>query len=217
MNTSDFYEMIKKVEKSYNGFNILKSGSFLDKFIFSTSIALYIITSVFMFWGNIFSENFIIKLCSLLTFLIVFIFSFTFNRKLQRRENFFYQKGQSGEEEFLNQFIQNLSKNYIKESVYNKIIEYYNKKIKKNQSYSDKYTINYFICFLIPVIISFCEKEEIIPYLLVVGIIGLVLTPGIWMSLSFIINRKQIMYNNIIYYLELALLMKKTDTSTNDK
>ncbi len=128
MNTSDFYEMIKKVEKSYNGFNILKSGSFLDKFIFSTSIALYIVTSVFMFWGNIFSENFIMKLSSLLTFLIVFIFSFTFNRKLQRRENFFYQKGQSREEEFLNQFIQNLSKNYIKESVYNKIIEYYNKK-----------------------------------------------------------------------------------------
>lgn len=217
MNTSDFYEMIKKVEKSYKGFNVFKSGSLSDKLIFSVCVLLYIVASVILFWGNIFSENFIIKLSSLLIFLIVFIFSFTFNRKLQRRENFFYQKGQSREEEFLNQFIQNLSKNYIKESVYNKIIEYYNKKIKKNQSYSDKYTVNYFICFLIPVIISFCEKEEIIPYLLVVGIIGLVLTPGIWMSLSFIINRKQIMYNNIIYYLELALLMKKTDTSTNDK
>lgn len=217
MNTSDFYEMIKKVEESYKGFNILKSGSFLDKFIFSTSIALYIVTSVFMFWGNIFSENFIIKLCSLLTFLIVFIFSFTFNRKLQRRENFFCQKGQSREEEFLNRFIQNLSKNYIKESFYNKIIEYYNKKIKKDHSYNDKSTVNYFICFLIPVIISFCERNEIIQYLLSVGIIGLVITPGIWITFSIVINRKQIMYNNIIYYLELALLVKKTDTSINDK
>ena len=120
------------------------------------------------------------NLSSLILFIIVLMTFFIFINKLQRRENFFYKKGQTKEEELYNQFIQYLSKNGVNESLYPKIIAYYNNKIHNDESINNNFVVNYFICFLIPVIISFCEKNKVIQYLLIFGIIGLIIIPGIF-------------------------------------
>ena len=66
MFSSDFYQMLEKVEGSYEGFKVFKSGSRLDKFLFSLCILFFCGASVFMCWGNF---------CSIkeLKFIIIFV------------------------------------------------------------------------------------------------------------------------------------------------
>lgn len=155
MLTLKFYQTLKKAEESYKGFNILKSGYFLDKFIYIFIFLLYIGASCFMLWGNIKADSLIWNILSLITFFVIFIIFYCFSTYLQRRENFFYKKGQSKEEEFYNKFIQNLSRNGISISDYSKIIDYYNNLIEKNQISNDKFLFNYIVCFLIPALFHF--------------------------------------------------------------
>lgn len=210
MFTDDFYRIIEKVEKSYKGFNVFKDGSVFDKLLCVALWVGYILISVVLFYFNVFTESIIGKICSLVVFFLYFAFLYNYRLKIQRRENFFYKKGQKNEEEFLNQFIQNLSRNEINVEFFPLIISYFKNKIEKESHKQESNFEKYLSIILIPVVIAIFSKDEFLSsYLLAFSVIGIIIIPLCIQIFSLIINRKINMYENIAYYLNLYLLISE--------
>ena len=210
MFTDDFYRIIEKVEKSYKGFNVFKDGSVFDKLLCVALWVGYILISVVLFYFNVFTESIIWKICSLVVFFLCFVFLYNYRLKIQRRENFFYKKGQKNEEEFLNQFIHNLSRNKINVQSYPKIITYFRNKKEKESNKQESNIEKYLSIVLIPVIIAIFSKDEFLSsYLLAFSVIGIIIISLCIQIFSLIINRKINMYENIAYYLNLYLLISE--------
>ncbi len=210
MFTADFYSIIEKVEESYKGFNIFKNGSILDKAIYIVLWGGYFLISFVLFYFNVHNESIIGKICSLVIFLLYFLFFYNYRLKIQRRENFFYKKGQKYEEEFLNQFIQNLARNKIKVESFPQIITYFKNKKEKESNKQENNIEKYLSIVLLPVIISIFSKNELLSnYLIIFSFIGIFLFPLCVQFFSMKINRKINMYESIAYYLNLYLLISE--------
>lgn len=211
---SDFYDVIKKVEKSYCGFDIYKDGSTKDKFIFSCLILLYIGVSVFLFWGNVLSGKLYWEIVSLVIFLVCMIVFIKFQTYIRRRETIMYQKKQSLLDEFRIGFEERLSKNNIKPPLFPIITEYYENEINRNQIYKYKEIYNYFVVVLIPIFISFITSKNAF-YALLFGIIGLMIISPIYLCISIVVDRNINKYKMIVYYLRLIAIIDKYKFSQN--
>ena len=124
MDNSDFYEMIKKVENSLKGPNVLKYGSIKDKIHIIGSWIGFFVLWIWLFYEYVFSKNGKYELLSLFIFLVYAFVLIHYTGSFQRKHSNVYDKSQSAEMNALNLFIEDLEKKYISIKQYPIIIEY---------------------------------------------------------------------------------------------
>lgn len=206
----DFLAMIKNVEEAYKPFSIMKEGSIKDKITNFCVWILYSLSSIYLFYYNVINNESIHTNISWFCFAISFFFLFFFVFHIRNRESFIYSRKAPSEIKRLENFIVNLEKRNITSCFFETIISYYQNQLDKYSREKTNEIGLYITYFSFPVVINIlCSNKDLHILILLIVNLGVFLIPGIIFTISLIVNKKRIMYSNIIYYLRLYLANEK--------
>lgn len=195
-----------KIIEAYKGFNLLKEGSKRDILFFVGLILLYVITSVAVFISNVFEKNFIFWIVSLISWIGVSIVIYSFQQYILKRETKVYIKGATKASNFLNYFEQKLETHGINRDKYDLYIEYFTNKLNFKRMHKSNELALYITTIVCPILINVFSKDREVEAL-GISIVGIFIIPGLIFSINWFIHRKEYIYEGIIYYLKLGLLL----------
>lgn len=194
--------------EAYKGFNLLKEGSTRDILFFIGLIILYVITSAVMFIFNVFVKNIVFWILSLIIWIGVLIAIYSFQQYILKRETKVYIKGATKESNFLNYFEQKLETHGINRDKYDLYIEYFTNKLNFKRIHNSNELALYITTIVCPILINFFSKDREVEAL-GISIVGIFIIPGFIFFINWFIHRKEYIYEGIIYYLKLGLLLNE--------
>ena len=194
--------------EAYKGFNLLKEGSTRDILFFIGLIILYVITSAVMFIFNVFVKNIVFWILSLIIWIGVLIAIYSFQQYILKRETKVYIKGATKESNFLNYFEQKLETHGINRDKYDLYIEYFTNKLNFKRIHNSNELALYITTIVCPILINFFSKDREVEALSI-SIVGIFIIPGLIFCTNWFIHRKEYIYEGIIYYLKLGLLLNE--------
>lgn len=194
--------------EAYKGFNLLKEGSKRDILFFIGLIILYVITSAVMFIFNVFVKNIVFWILSLIIWIGVLIAIYSFQQYILKRETKVYIKGATKESNFLNYFEQKLETHGINRDKYDLYIEYFTNKLNFKRIHNSNELALYITTIVCPILINFFSKDREVEAL-GISIVGIFIIPGFIFFINWFIHRKEYIYEGIIYYLKLGLLLNE--------
>ena len=194
--------------EAYKGFNLLKEGSTRDILFFIGLIILYVITSVAVFISNVFEKNFIFWIVSLISWIGVSIVIYSFQQYILKRETKVYIKGATKASNFLNYFEQKLETHGINRDKYDLYIEYFTNKLNFKRMHKSNELALYITTIVCPILINVFSKDREVEAL-GISIVGIFIIPGLIFCTNWFIHRKEYIYEGIIYYLKLGLLLNE--------
>ena len=194
--------------EAYKGFNLLKEGSKRDILFFVGIILLYVITSVAVFISNVFEKNFIFWIVSLISWIGVSIVIYSFQQYILNRETKVYIKGATKASNFLNYFEQKLETHGINRDKYDLYIEYFTNKLNFKRMHKSNELALYITTIVCPILINVFSKDREVEAL-GISIVGIFIIPGLIFCTNWFIHRKEYIYEGIIYYLKLGLLLNE--------
>ena len=196
--------------EAYKGFNLLKEGSTRDILFFIGLIILYVITSAVMFIFNVFVKNIVFWILSLIIWIGVLIAIYSFQQYILKRETKVYIKGATKESNFLNYFEQKLETHGINRDKYDLYIEYFTNKLNFKRIHNSNELALYITTIVCPILINFFSKDREVEAL-GISIVGIFIIPGFIFFINWFIHRKEYIYEGIIYYLSMGLLLENWD------
>ena len=196
--------------EAYKGFNLLKEGSTRDILFFIGLIILYVITSALMFIFNVFVKNIVFWILSLIIWIGVLIAIYSFQQYILKRETKVYIKRATKESNFLNYFEQKLETHGINRDKYDLYIEYFTNKLNFKRIHNSNELALYITTIVCPILINFFSKDREVEAL-VISIVGIFIIPGFIFFINWFIHRKEYIYEGIIYYLSMGLLLENWD------
>lgn len=196
--------------EAYKGFNLLKEGSTRDILFFIGLIILYVITSAVMFIFNVFVKNIVFWILSLIIWIGVLIAIYSFQQYILKRETKVYIKRATKESNFLNYFEQKLETHGINRDKYDLYIEYFTNKLNFKRIHNSNELALYITTIVCPILINFFSKDREVEAL-VISIVGIFIIPGFIFFINWFIHRKEYIYEGIIYYLSMGLLLENWD------
>ena len=196
--------------EAYKGFNLLKEGSTRDILFFIGLIILYVITSAAMFIFNVFVKNIVFWILSLIIWIGVLIAIYSFQQYILKRETKVYIKGATKESNFLNYFEQKLETHGINRDKYDLYIEYFTNKLNFKRIHNSNELALYITTIVCPILINFFSKDREVEAL-GISIVGIFIIPGFIFFINWFIHRKEYIYEGIIYYLSMGLLLENWD------
>ena len=194
--------------EAYKGFNLLKEDSTRDILFFIGLIILYDITSAAMFIFNVFVKNIVFWILSLIIWIGVLIAIYSFQQYILKRETKVYIKGATKESNFLNYFEQKLETHGINRDKYDLYIEYFTNKLNFKRIHNSNELALYITTIVCPILINFFSKDREVEAL-GISIVGIFIIPGFIFFINWFIHRKEYIYEGIIYYLKLGLLLNE--------
>lgn len=194
--------------EAYKGFNLLKEGSTRDILFFIGLIILYVITSAVMFIFSVFVKNIVFWILSLIIWIGVLIAIYSFQQYILKRETKVYIKGATKESNFLNYFEQKLETHGINRDKYDLYIEYFTNKLNFKRIHNSNELALYITTIVCPILINFFSKDREVEAL-GISIVGIFIIPGFIFFMNWFIHRKEYIYEGIIYYLKLGLLLEE--------
>ena len=196
--------------EAYKGFNLSKDGSTRDILFFIGLIILYVITSVAVFISNVFEKNFIFWIVSLISWIGVSIVIYSFQQYILKRETKVYIKGATKASNFLNYFEQKLETHGINRDKYDLYIEYFTNKLNFKRMHKSNELALYITTIVCPILINVFSKDREVEAL-GISIVGIFIIPGLIFCTNWFIHRKEYIYEGIIYYLSMGLLLENWD------
>ena len=196
--------------EAYKGFNLLKEGSTRDILFFIGLIILYVITSAAMFIFNVFVKNIVFWILSLIIWIGVLIAIYSFQQYILKRETKVYIKGATKESNFLNYFEQKLETHGINRDKYDLYIEYFTNILNFKRIHNSNELALYITTIVCPILINFFSKDREVEAL-GISIVGIFIIPGFIFFINWFIHRKEYIYEGIIYYLSMGLLLENWD------
>ena len=181
--------------EAYKGFNLLKEGSTRDILFFIGLIILYVITSAAMFS---------------IIWIGVLIAIYSFQQHILKRETKVYIKGATKESNFLNYFEQKLETHDINRDKYDLYIEYFTNILNFKRIHNSNELALYITTIVCPILINSFSKDREVEAL-VISIVGIFIIPGFIFFINWFIHRKEYIYEGIIYYLSMGLLLENWD------
>lgn len=228
MKINNFYKTINDIEKSYKEFNSFKENTTKDKIII---IALWIFFAVFSFYifclvmnprkNIIFLQQSCLKnsKCAITIFFILvfisyilYVYFFLKNAMhfVKIKHLLFYKKHEIEKSRYLD-FKNRLHKKGISKKNYPYIIEYYENKFQVNKRNKQNEFYCYITFVFVPFLGSYFIDSNIKEYILILLVLGILIIPPIMILMNiFIFNKKQYMYEDIVYYLKLQILINKS-------
>lgn len=194
--------------EAYKGFNLLKEGSTRDILFFIGLIILYVITSAVMFIFSVFVKNIVFWILSLIIWIGVLIAIYSFQQYILKRETKVYIKGATKESNSLNYFEQKLETHGINRDKYDLYIEYFTNKLNFKRIHNSNELALYITTIVCPILINFFSKDREVEAL-GISIVGIFIIPGFIFFINWFIHRKEYIYEGIIYYLKLGLLLNE--------
>ena len=194
--------------EAYKGFNLSKDGSTRDILFFIGLIILYVITSAVMFIFSVFVKNIVFWILSLIIWIGVLIAIYSFQQYILKRETKVYIKGATKESNFLNYFEQKLETHGINRDKYDLYIEYFTNKLNFKRIHNSNELALYITTIVCPILINFFSKDREVEAL-GISIVGIFIIPGLIFCTNWFIHRKEYIYEGIIYYLKLGLLLNE--------
>ncbi|MEE1211279.1 MAG: hypothetical protein UHO11_02175 [Treponema sp.] len=199
-----------KIVDAYKGFCIFKEGSIFDKLLFIVLIILYIGASIALFVFNTVVENFLYWIISLIIWICVVIAVYRSQQYILKRETKVYIKGATKESNFFNYFEQKLETHGINRDKYNLYIDYFTNKLNFKRIHNSNELALYITTILCPILINYFTKYKEFEALCI-SIVGIFIMPALIFSINWFIHRKEYMYEGIIYYLSMGLLLENWD------
>lgn len=196
--------------EAYKGFNLLKEGSTRDILFFIGLIILYVITSAVMFIFSVFVKNIVFWILSLIIWIGVLIAIYSFQQYILKRETKVYIKGATKESNSLNYFEQKLETHGINRDKYDLYIEYFTNKLNFKRIHNSNELALYITTIVCPILINFFSKDREVEAL-GISIVGIFIIPGFIFFINWFIHRKEYIYEGIIYYLSMGLLLENWD------
>ena len=196
--------------EAYKGFNLLKEGSTRDILFFIGLIILYVITSAAMFIFNVFVKNIVFWILSLIIWIGVLIAIYSFQQHILKRETKVYIKGATKESNFFNYFEQKLETHGINRDKYDLYIEYFTNILNFKRIHNSNELALYITTIVCPILIIFFSKDREVEALSI-SIVGIFIIPGFIFFINWFIHRKEYIYEGIIYYLSMGLLLENWD------
>lgn len=194
--------------EAYKGFNLLKEGSTRDILFFIGLIILYVIMSAAMFIFNVFVKNIVFWILSLIIWIGVLIAIYSFQQYILKRETKVYIKGATKESIFLNYFEQKLETHGINRDKYDLHTEYFSNKLNFKRIHNSNELALYITTIVCPILINFFSKDREVEALSI-SIVGIFIIPGFIFCTNWFIHRKEYIYEGIIYYLKLGVLLEE--------
>lgn len=228
MKTNDFYKTINDVEKSYKEFNSFKEKTTKDKtiiiafWIFFAVFSLYIFCLVMNPRKYIFflQQNFLknSKCAVVIFFILVFISYILYVHFFLKNTMYFatikhllFNKKHEIEKSRYLDFKNRLHKKGISKKNYPYIIEYYENKLQVNKRNKQNEFYCYITFVFVPFLVSYFIDSNIKEYILILLVLGILIIPPIMILMNiFVFNKKQYMYEDIVYYLKLQILINKS-------
>lgn len=209
MNNSEFFEMMKKVENSLKGPNVLKYGDKKDKIHVIGSWIVFIALWIWLFCEYVFHKDFKLELLSLFIFLSYSSFFIYYLGSFQRKHSNVYSKSQTSEENELNLFIEDLERKDIGTKLFPVIIKYFSNKIPNESLYRYNEIGIYLSVIVIPVLIGFLSQNKeyfgiVIAYL----IVGAFFVPFFIFLFNLVRDLKINRYKKIVYLLNLQMMIE---------
>ena len=196
--------------EAYKGFNLLKEGSTRDILFFIGLIILYVIMSAVMFIFNVFVKNIVFWILSLIIWIGVLIAIYSFQQYILKRETKVYIKGATKESNFLNYFEQKLETHGINRDKYDLYTEYFTNKLNFKRIHNSNELALYITTIVCPILINFFSKDREVEALSI-SIVGIFIIPGLIFCTNWFVHRKEYMYEGVIYYLSMGLLLENWD------
>lgn len=228
METNDFYKTINDVEKSYKEFNSFKEKTSKDKtiiiafWIFFAVFSLYIFCLVMNPRKNIiFLQQSFLKnsKCAVVIFFILefisyilYVYFFLKNTMhFATIKHLLFNKKHEIEKSRYLDFKNRLHKKGISKKNYPYIIEYYEDKLQVNKRNKQNEFYCYVTFVFIPFLVSYFIDSNIKEYILILLVLGMLIIPPIIILMNiFVFNKRQYMYEDIVYYLKLRILINKS-------
>ena len=194
--------------EAYKGFNLLKEGSTRDILFFIGLIILYVITSAVMFIFSVFVKNIVFWILSLIIWIGVLIAIYSFQQYILKRETKVYIKEATKESNFFNYFEQKLETHGINRNKYKLYIDYFTNQLNIKRIYKSNELSLYITTIVCPILINVFSKNREVEAL-GISTVGIFLIPGFIFFINWFIHRKEYIYEGIIYYLKLGLLLEE--------
>ncbi|MGI5070904.1 hypothetical protein HRO26_07150 [Treponema pectinovorum] len=213
MEYNEFFEMIKKVETAYKGFQVFKEGTKKDKILTVLGLGISIVLSIFLFWTQIYNENLLLQIISPIVFIVyVYVFLILYYRRAKTNYSLF-GKNEKNEEIKLKDFSKRLNEQNVSKKNIPYIIDYYLNKIGAQQNNKQTEFYAYVTIVFIPVLIGYLNNfEGLRLYVFILAIVGLICVPSVMVFIN-IFFKKEFMYNEIIYYLRLLNQIENSKTN----
>lgn len=207
MTAEELDEKANGIIEAYKGFKILKDGSKKDKVFFILILLLFFIISGALFITNVFIDNFIAWVISLICWVCIVISAYAFQQYILKRETKVYIKGAKKEINFLNYFEEKIEAYGIKRDSYRLFIDYFTNELNLKKIYKKNEVVTYVTTIICPILTSFAIKNKEFKAL-IVSILGILVVPGLIFCINWVVPRKEYMYEGIIYYLNKGLLLE---------
>lgn len=199
-----------KIVDAYKGFCTFKEGSIFDKLLFIVLIILYIGASIALFVFNTVVENFVYWIISLIIWICVVIAVYRSQQYILKRETKVYIKEATKESNFFNYFEQKLETHGINRNKYNLYIDYFTNQLNIKRIYKSNELSLYITTIVCPILINVFSKNREVEAL-GISIVGIFIIPGFIFFINWFVHRKEYMYEGIIYYLSMGLLLENWD------
>ena len=161
-----------------------------------------------MFIFNVFVKNIVFWILSLIIWIGVLIAIYSFQQYILKRETKVYIKGATKESNSLNYFEQKLETHGINRDKYDLYIEYFTNKLNFKRIHNSNELALYITTIVCPILINFFSKDREVEAL-GISIVGIFIIPGFIFFINWFIHRKEYIYEGIIYYLKLGLLLNE--------
>lgn len=210
MTAEKLEKKVNEIIRAYKGFNIFKDGSRSDKLFLVLLFVLFIACSGILFVTNVFISNFKAWIVSLIWWIAIVIFSYAFQQYVLKRETKIYIKAERKEINFLHYFEEKIDACGIKRDNYKLFIDYFTNELNFKKAYKTNELATYVTTIICPILIIFFTKNKEFEAL-IISIVGILVVPGIIFFINWFVHRKEYMYEGIIYYLNLGLLLENWD------
>ncbi len=213
MEYNEFFEMIKKVETAYKGFQVFKEGTKKDKILTFLDWIIVIVFSIILIVIQIWSKCLLLQIISPIAFIVFVSVALSLYYRRAKTNYSLFAKNEKNEEIKLKDFSKRLNEQNVSPKNYPYIIDYYLNKIGGQQNNRQTEFYAYFTIVFIPVIIAYfgnCEKLGLYGFILVIA--GAICVPSVMKFVNIFIKKK-FMYNEIIYYLRLLNQIENSKTN----
>ena len=160
MTAEELDEKANGIIEAYKGFKILKDGSKKDKVFFILILLLFFIISGALFITNVFIDNFIAWVISLICWVCIVISAYAFQQYILKRETKVYIKGAKKEINFLNYFEEKIEAYGIKRDSYRLFIDYFTNELNLKKIYKKNEVVTYVTTIICPILTSFAIKNK---------------------------------------------------------